>query len=224
LFRSLQDAARERGIGVGCALTNRVDGGVANTAFLLGRDGALVGAYRKKHPAPGEDIVTTPIDGDPFPVFSFEGVRIGFAICMDIHYPEMFRIYGLKGADLVLLPTMYMDYTGDMLESIEKARAIDSQMYLAISRYITRPFLAGRHSGYAKVIAPDGRVIASTAHRPGVAVATFDPRWRADFWNPQYGENLRIIYDQRRRPEYYGDLCRPLDTWKRNYPKQEEEQ
>jgi predicted amidohydrolase len=213
VYLALQELAQRRSIGLIATLTNKVDGGKANTGFLLGRDGALVGAYRKKHPAPGEEIVAEPIGSDPFPVFAFEGVRLGLAICMDIHYPEMFRIYGLKGADLVCVSTMYMDYTGDMLESIEKARAIDSQMYLAMSRYITRPYLAGKHSGYAKVIAPDGRIIASTAHRPGVAIAEFDPAWRSDFWNRQYGADLRTIYDASRRPEFYGDLCRAMADW-----------
>lgn len=197
-------------IGVVASLSAALEGGYANTGFLLGRSGELMGIYRKKHPAPTEEaIITTPTDGDPFPVFDYEGVRIGISICMDIHFPEMFRIYGLKGADLVCMPTMYLDYTGDMLESIEKARAIDSQMYFALSRYITQPFLAGKNMGYAKVIGPDGRVICSTGHKPGVAIAEFDPKWRMPFWGEGYEGNLRYMFDTIRRPDLYGDLVKP---------------
>ena len=208
VFARFREAAADAGIGVVSSLSFRVGARHANTGFLLDRRGEAAGFYRKKHPAPTEeDILTEPVQaGDPFPVFDFEGVRLGMAICMDIHFPEMFRIYGLKGADLVCVPTMYLDYTGDYLESIEKARAIDSGMYLAVSRYITRPFLAGKSMGYAKVIAPDGRVIVSTAHRAGIALAEFDPKWRMEFWGAGYGGNMRTMYDSIRRPDLYGEI------------------
>ncbi|MCP4645347.1 MAG: carbon-nitrogen hydrolase family protein [bacterium] len=206
-FAAFRVRAKDSAIGVVGSLSFKVDGGHANTAFLLDRTGEPVGFYRKKHPAPSEEaIITEPIDGDPFPVFDFEGVRTAIALCMDIHFPEMFRIYGLKGADLVCVPTMYLDYTGDMLESIEKARAIDSQMYFALSRYITKPFLAGKNMGYAKVIGPDGRVICSTGHQDGIAIAEFDPKWRMPFWGEGYGGNMRTMFDTIRRPDLYGDL------------------
>jgi predicted amidohydrolase len=210
VFQAFREEARKGGIGVIATLSFQVGDRHANTAFLLDRGGEVIGLYRKKHPAPTEEaVLTEPVTpGDPFPVFEFDGVTIGIAVCMDIHFPEMFRIYGLKGADLVCVPTMYLDYTGDMLESIEKARAIDSQMYLALSRYITRPFLAGKSMGYAKVIAPDGRVICSTAHRPGVAIAEFDPQWRMPFWGDGYEGNMRYMFDSVRRPDLYGELVR----------------
>ncbi|HOZ49024.1 MAG TPA: carbon-nitrogen hydrolase family protein [Candidatus Hydrogenedentes bacterium] len=212
VFRAFRTQARKSKVAVIASLSAQAGEGFANTGFLMGRDGALIGQYRKKHPAPSEeDIVTTPITDDPFPVFSFEGVSIAIGMCMDIHFPEMFRIYGLKGADLVCLPTMYLDYTGDMLESIEKARAIDSQMYFALSRYITQPFLAGNSMGYAKVIAPDGRIIASTGHQDGVTIAEFDPKWRMPFWGEGYGGNLRTMFDRIRRPDLYGYLVRPKE-------------
>ncbi len=212
-FIRFRDRAAKSKIGIISTLSAKVEDRHANTAFLLDRKGNVAGLYRKKHPAPSEEMILTEsvIPGDPFPLFDFEGVMLGIATCMDIHFPEMFRIYGLKGADLVCVPTMYLDYTGDMLEAIEKARAIDSQMYLAISRYITRPYLAGKNMGYAKVIAPDGRVICSTAHRAGVAIAEFDPKWRMEFWGEGYEGNMRFMFDVIRRPDLYGDLVKPRE-------------
>jgi len=211
-FLQFQEQAAKCSIGVIATLSAKLESGHANTGFFLNRNGELVGIYRKKHPAPGEEsITTTPVQNGPFPIFEFEGVKLGIAIFMDIHFPEMFRIYGLKGADIVCVPTMYLDYTGDMLESLEKARAIDSQMYLALSRYIEKPFLAGKHMGYSKVIAPDGRVIVSTAHREGVAIAEFDPKWRMPYWKDDYGD-LRAVFDAIRRPDFYGELSKPQEV------------
>ena len=208
LYLAFAEAAARAGVGLAGSLSISEMDGISNTAFLLNRDGSLIGTYRKKHPAPSEEFILTEpemIEGaaDPFPVYEFEGTRIGMAVCMDIHFPEMFRIYGLKGADLVLLPTMYMDYTGDMLESLEKARAIDNQMYVALSRYVQVPYLAGRSMGYAKVIAPDGRIISSTGHQPGVAIAEFDPAWRMPFWGTGY-RDMRDVFTRPRKPHYYG--------------------
>jgi predicted amidohydrolase len=194
-------------------LSVKVGPGKANLGFLLDARGETIGLYNKKHPAPGEEgIDTSPLSGDPFPVFDLNGVKIALAICMDIHFPEMFQIYSLKKADLICVSTRYLDYTGDMLESLEKARAIDSQAYVAISRYIKRPFLAGRDMGYAKVIAPDGRIIASTGHQPGIAIAEFDPRWRFPTWYEgdllQRYPEFRTLFNKLRKPQYYGELIR----------------
>jgi omega-amidase len=215
VFISYADQARIHSIGVVGSLSAKVDGGIANVGFLISREGQLIGTYRKQHPAPTEEyIVTQPDESDlcfeRFPIFEFEGVTLGIGICMDIHFPEMFRIYMLKGADMVLLPTMYLDYTGDMLESVEKARAADNQLYIALSRYIEMPFLAGKNMGYAKVISPDGRIIASTAHKPGVVVADFDPAWRMPFWGEGYGD-LRQVFMQTRKPETYTEILLPRD-------------
>jgi len=216
VFIAFREAAVKGGVPIVSSLSAKVEGGYANTGFVMDRTGEVIGIYPKKHPAPSEAIVTMPTAADPFPVFDLDGVRIAIAICMDIHFPEMFRIYGLKGADIVCVPTMYLDYTGDMLESIEKARAIDSQVYVAVAHYIDKPFLAGKSMGYAKVIAPDGRIIASTGHADGVAIAEVDPKWRFPYWSEDEAlkaayPDLRRMFDRIRRPDLYDELVKPKD-------------
>ncbi|MBB3770356.1 putative amidohydrolase [Angulomicrobium tetraedrale] len=84
-----------------------------NTMVLAGRDGAVIGRYRKMH-VPGseapEEGVTVHLERryfEPgnlgFPVFSFEGVRIGMAICNDRRWPETYRMLCLNGAEMVLI-------------------------------------------------------------------------------------------------------------------------
>lgn len=214
IYQKVRQAAMKARVAVTMSLSAKVEGGYTNLGFVLDAKGRIVGLYNKKHPAPGEEaIVTRPLfTEDPFPVFNLDGVKIALAICMDIHFPEQFRMYGIKGADIVCVSTMYLDYTGDMLESLEKARAIDSQMYFALSRYIELPYLAGKRMGYAKVIAPDGRVIASTGHQPGILVTDIDPKWRFPSWFDgdllkQYPE-FRTMFDKIRRPDLYGELVK----------------
>ncbi|MFA5865681.1 MAG: carbon-nitrogen hydrolase family protein [Phycisphaerae bacterium] len=212
IYQKVRKAAIKAKVPVVMTLSVKIEDRYANLGFLMDAMGRIVGMYNKKHPAPSEEtIITKPLfTEDPFPVFDLNGVKIALAICMDIHFPEMFRIYGLKGADIVCVSTMYMDYTGDMLESLEKARAIDSQMYFALSRYIQLPYLAGKSMGYAKVIAPDGRVIASTGHQPGIVVTEIDPKWRFPSWYEgdllKAYPDFRVMFDKIRRPDIYGDL------------------
>ncbi len=103
-----------------------------NTAVLIGRDGEIVGKYRKTHLAPSEEREVLP--GDELPVFETDFGRIGIAICMDIHYEEIFRVYALKGADILCWPTMSIDYTGMAIEALMYARAFDNQVGRAMCR------------------------------------------------------------------------------------------
>ncbi len=122
----------------------------------------------------------------------------------------MWRIYALKGADVLLFPTMCLDYTGDHIESIVNARAIDNQVYLVSSHFIQQPFLAGRSMGHSRIVDPYGRTLADTSHRPGLAFADVDLDAGFDTWYS--GElkerypTLKECYLGMRRPETYGEL------------------
>jgi predicted amidohydrolase len=194
---------------------------VFNTALLLDRAGRLAGTYRKMHLAPGERDEVHPGDLG-YPVFDCDFGRVAVGICMDIHYPEMWRIYALKGADLLLWPTMSIDYTGDHVESIVNARAIDNQVYLASSHFVQQPFLAGRSMGHSRIVDPYGRTLAGTSHQPGLAVADLDldagyETWYRGALKEQF-PTLKDCYLGLRRPETYHELIesdRDPPRWKR---------
>ena len=85
-----------------------------NTSILVGRDGEIIGKYRKIH-LPGYDA---PRPGEPFqnlekmyfavgdlgwPVWEAFGGRIGMMICNDRRWPEAYRVMGLQGVELIVL-------------------------------------------------------------------------------------------------------------------------
>ncbi len=198
-------------------IMERSDGKWYNTAVMLGRNGEYIGKYRKTHLVSGfEDTYIIP--GDTYPVFDLDFGKVAVSICMDLHSPELYRIYALECAELILHPTMAMDYTGDLLESIENARAIDNGVYFAMSRYVNMPYLAGRRMGYARVIEPTG-------HFPGVACAEIDLDEQYESWYE--GAQKRAIPTMQtaflgaRRPETYGVLTRPDEEnkWRSHKPK-----
>ena len=93
-----------------------------NTAVLLGRDGKLVGKYRKTH-LPREEWEAGITPGNDYPVFDTDFGKVGLMICWDVQFPEPCRAMGAKGADLVLLPI----WGGN--ETLAKARAIENHLF-----------------------------------------------------------------------------------------------
>ncbi|MHA1731149.1 MAG: carbon-nitrogen hydrolase family protein [Promethearchaeota archaeon] len=91
---------------VSVGLAEQYGGCIYNTQVLLGRDGE-VGHYRKTH-WPGAEFRTWGC-GDRYPVHEVGGFRVGTAICFDNCFPEVHRIYGLLGTDLILSPYAYGD-------------------------------------------------------------------------------------------------------------------
>ena len=80
-----------------------------NTSFLVAPDGAFIGQYRKVHPTPGEEGRWGFVPGDDIPVFDLGFVKLGIAICWDMSFPEVCRSIMLRGADLILHPTVGND-------------------------------------------------------------------------------------------------------------------
>lgn len=206
-------AARKHNTNIIINIRERDDDRLFNTAVVIDRSGNHVGKYRKTHLAPGEcDQVAA---GDDYPVFQLDFGKVGVLICMDIHYPEVWRILALQGADVIAHPTMWLDYTGDLCESLVKARAIDNQVYVVTSHYVNQPFLAGKSMGHSCIVDPYGRIRATTSHRPGVTVAEVDLDESYEYWatgelKQQY-PTLKDCFLGMRRPETYGILTRPDD-------------
>ena len=76
-----------------------------NTAVVIGRDGRLVGAYRKTHLFDRERDAFAA--GDEYPVFDLlpgrgrPSLRLGVCICFDVEFPEVPRLLALGGAQLI---------------------------------------------------------------------------------------------------------------------------
>ena len=192
----------------------RSEGAIHNAASLIGRQGEVIGHYFKTHLAPGETSITP---GDQYPVFETDFGKVGMMICMDIHYPEIARIYALRGADILLWSTMSWGPTDRFLSVLLASHAMDNQVYCVHSNFAGLPFLPGKPRGRACVVGPDGEFRADTGHRPGVATATVDLDEGYEYW--VYGElkqrlpTLKEAMLGLRRPETYLDIVREDIPW-----------
>jgi predicted amidohydrolase len=125
-----------------------------NTAILMGRDGKMVGKYRKTH-LPREEWEAGITPGDEYPVFDTDFGKVGLIICWDVQFPEPSRAMARKGAEVLLLPI----WGGN--ETLAKARAIENHVFLVSSSYDMKTF----------VVDPEGKVLAEATKDQPVAMA-----------------------------------------------------
>jgi N-carbamoylputrescine amidase len=157
---------------------------IFSSAVCVSGDGVL-GHHRKVHIPPGEHGVYTA--GDGFAAFDTPVGRVGMLICYDKVFPEAGRALALDGAEIVacmaawpvcrLRPARLArnDRQVKHFNALDVARAVENQVvWVASNQY--GPLGRLRFPGQAKVVDPNGRVLASTGARAGIALARIDAR------------------------------------------------
>ena len=99
----LCEKARELEIGLVATALTRGDNAPQNSAFVIGKDGAILMKYSKVHTCDFADEKALE-PGTEFKVCSFDGIKLGVMICYDREYPESARLLMLKGAEIILVP------------------------------------------------------------------------------------------------------------------------
>lgn len=124
------------------------------------------GAYRESdYYQPGNKVVVvdTPVG------------RLGFAVCYDLRFPELFTALRAAGAELICVPSAFTEVTGAAhWQILLRARAIETQCYLLAANQ------GGVHSpqrttfGHSTIIDGWGHVVAEQPTGAGVLVADCD--------------------------------------------------
>ena len=74
--------------------------------------------------------------GNTMPVFDLDnGVKIAMLTCYDRSFPEQWRAYFLKGAEIICVPACTMGLRKDMFVTELQTRALESHSYvIALNR------------------------------------------------------------------------------------------
>ncbi len=207
--------AGETGVHVHASLYERADASDGlgyNTAIVVGPDGGLAACTRKLHiPVTAgyhEDryFRPGPVDGDPFPLLTLGGARLGLPTCWDQWFPELARAYSLEGADVIVYPTAigsepdHPDFdTEPLWEKVIVGNAIANGVFMvAVNRIgVEEPL---RFYGSSFICDPYGRkLVQAPRTEPAVLVADLDLDQRDDW--------LALFpLLATRRPEAYGRL------------------
>ncbi|WJR69371.1 carbon-nitrogen hydrolase family protein [Neorhizobium sp. CSC1952] len=154
---------------IGSTAIARDDGKIANRAFLFAPDGRQVATYDKIHmfdvdldngESWRESSAYEP--GAEAKVADLPFGRLGFAICYDVRFPQLFRSEALAGAEILTVPAAFTRQTGEAhWEILLRARAIENGAFVIAAAQ------AGLHEdgretfGHSMIVDPWGKVLAS---------------------------------------------------------------
>ncbi|MBC7441919.1 MAG: hydrolase [Ramlibacter sp.] len=191
-----------------------------NTAIMVSPGGQLIGRTRKLHiPVTEgyyEDTWFRPGPGvDAYPVYAPEdlgGARIGLPTCWDEWFPEVSRLYGLAGAQLLVYPTAigsepgFPDFdTQPIWQRVIVANGITSGLFMVVpNRHGDEGDLTFYGSSF--ISDPYGRVLVQAPRdESAVLVADLDLAQREDW--------LALFpFLATRRPDSYAGLTAPVDA------------
>jgi predicted amidohydrolase len=150
------------------------------TSFLCGRDGRIIGKYRKSHRMPYETDIAL---GDDLPVLETDIGPVGLKIGTDQYFPEIDTVLARRGATLIVWSTSPMPVRDEHTETLTiQGRAVQNAVYYAVARYAGKQGYGGYRDsfswtgtwplGRAQVFDPDGHTVADSGHAGGVALAS----------------------------------------------------
>ncbi len=181
IVATARDLARELNVFIHVGSTAiAIDGGkIANRSLLFGPGGEKICTYDKIHmfdvdldngESWRESSAYAP--GSVARVADLPFGRLGFAICYDVRFPQLFRSEALAGADILTVPAAFTKQTGEAhWEILLRARAIENGAFLVAAAQ------AGLHEegretfGHSMIVDPWGKVLAA-AGGTGEAVIT----------------------------------------------------
>jgi deaminated glutathione amidase len=119
---------------------------------------------------------------------------VGFSICYDIRFPELYRLLTDRGAQIICIPAAFTKPTGKAhWEILLRSRAIEN------SCFIVAPAQTGRHGktretyGHSMIIDPWGTILVNAATEPGTAIADIDIQLLHDVRKKLPSINHRVL-------------------------------
>lgn len=157
--------------------------GIYNTSVLVNRRGEVHASYRKIHLFEAElesgQVIRerdTYLPGDNPVMAELDGWQCGLAICYDVRFPELFRLYSARGAQLFFVPANFTQRTGkDHWEVLLRARAIENQCFVvAPNQCGVNPHTKVASYGHSMIIGPWGDILARIEEGEKAVTVTLD--------------------------------------------------
>jgi predicted amidohydrolase len=166
----------------------------SNAAILVGRDGEVVGTYRKVHlvvAADGKTMEGGSTPGREVPVFDCDFGKLGIQICYDMEFDKGWKELARKGAELIAWPTQSPQ------TSQPAARAMEQRCYIVSSTWRNN----------ASLFEPTGKIIAQVKDPEQVAVQEIDLSYAILPWSSKLrnGKALQAKFGDKAGFRYYED-------------------
>ena len=140
---------------------------VYNTSVLIDRQGKAAAVYRKKNLFDadlGEKQVKESYcftAGKKLTTAQAGDFKVGLAVCFDLRFPELFREYAARGADVFTVPSAFTKVTGQAhWEVLLRARAVENLCYVIAPNQIGSDARGIVSYGNSMIVDPWGTVLA----------------------------------------------------------------
>ena len=180
-----------------------------NTMGLVSPVRGVIGKYRKIH-LPGGDLRYNECyekyyfnSGNDMPVFELDnGVKIAMMLCYDRSFPEQWRSYYLKGAQIICVAACTMGLREDMFVVELQTRALESHSFvLALNRAgeekTENELKPRKHFGKSLFINPLGNIVHALGNEAWTTI-----EGEVDTDEIAYARG-RLNWERDRHPELY---------------------
>lgn len=166
---AMKSVADEENIILQCGSIAQIDDDkIYNTAYLINRDGKILGKHQKMHLF---DIDTdtmkfkesdTLTAGCNVTTIKTDLANISLAICYDVRFCEYWTLLNKNDTDIVLMPGAFNKTTGPLhWQTLIRARAIDNQYYVVATSpsQVENPYYIAW--GHSMIVNPWGKILAN---------------------------------------------------------------
>ncbi|XP_022186638.2 omega-amidase NIT2 isoform X1 [Nilaparvata lugens] len=153
-----------------------------NTCTVWSPEGKLIGLHRKMHlfdiDVKGgvrfceSDVLSS---GNKLTTFDVDQCKVGVAICYDIRFSEMTKLYRKLGVDLLIYPAAFNTTTGPLhWELLARARAVDEQVFVAAVSPAQDLAADYKAYGHTILVSPWGKVLHQAEFAEKTIIADID--------------------------------------------------
>jgi predicted amidohydrolase len=100
---------------------------------------------------------------------------LGFSICYDVRFPNLYRELAKKGAIFITVPSAFTKTTGEKhWHTLLKARAIENFSYIFAAAQTGKHYNDRLTYGHSLIISPDGEILKEKEKGEGFIIARID--------------------------------------------------
>lgn len=174
-YQNIQNLALDSGLFIlGGSAATLVNGKIYNRNFNFSSDGSELIYYDKTHlfacdlsNDPSKKIVNEGsiyTAGHELKILALKEFTLGLSICFDLRFPEMYREYFNRGANVMTISAAFTVPTGKAhWHVLQRARAIENQSYVIASAQWGTHNEKTSTFGHSLIVDPWGEVLADAA-------------------------------------------------------------
>ena len=149
---------------------------LVNRSYLINNKGVIVKKYDKIHMFDVNiNKKETHRESDTFEagknisLLNINKINIGFTICYDLRFPNLFRKLAKRGAQIILMPAAFTVPSGkDHWEVMLRSRAIENSLFLVATDMCGNHHTNRKTYGHSLLVNPWGKIISKAKSKPKI--------------------------------------------------------